>query len=290
MAASQIADELVRRVIQSLLEGMSPELARHVKSQKAAKEYALRVRNRRLLIQSWSEALVDEMVRDVAREVAEKALLREIGRRDRARRSGRHWHDLAEDMEEHREAAAKEREGLWEGVRRMGLGGSVYGSEMMTDLDPTSPLVSRLERLPADEGRLDEFAFDQSLHRVVRAKNDFHAPSTFLHSIARASARLLPPAHEGEGEEMALETRQVERKFDVVLSRPSEPASTPGRQAGEWLKSKLSHGDGDRYLSAAGGEYGLEVVGRYDEAGLECAGMVLFEAPLRGADAEQEAM
>jgi hypothetical protein len=289
-AIDTLVDSLITDTISNLLDKHRPELGDYVKTQSIIKDYQRQLAQREKNIKDWSAAILEQIVREDVEAMCRDVVDEELEEREEDRAA-------AEEKRQIEEQRAEEAHRLSDSIRKMGFGGQSiiltpkapqWGyAKLPAGSDYGSPSVNGRDNISKFE-----VDFDFDLHKVChfppalvwlsvdRQAHEktatFYAPASFLRAIGQ-QAQHLTSALQG-----------IDPDFNVLVSLSTDSTVSSGKEALEWLASKLSPPDDDDELEVSGVTLASQVIGRYDNAELGNVGVYVFEAPLPGDDRDKD--
>lgn len=241
-----------------ILQSVEPDLAKIVHRQEAAKQHRESLAQRQAFIKKCSALVFDRLVEEEVTRVAKRVQSLELRAQALAQKIALHWLDWTRRKVELQAKMEQAREQTFSTLRSMGLTRSTasFAGGSRSILSPA----------PSRSTRREEAEVNMELRRAEQIKNQLHAPSTFLHSIARHVAPLLS---EQTDEEIPL--------WETVLLTAENSGSPANEEARNWLVRKLTsghdlHRDGVDFITTVSEADG-EFPGSVD------TGLFILEAP-----------
>ncbi|KAL1408742.1 actin cytoskeleton and mitosis protein [Vanrija albida] len=216
-----LSRQLVDEVVDQILQSVEPDLAKIIHRQEAAQRHRESVAQRQAFIKQCSDLIFDRLVEDEVTRVAERVHSLELRAQALAQKVAKHWLEWTRRKVALQAKMEQAREQTFTTLQSMGLSRSTasFAGASRSSLDPVRLRSTRRE----------EAEVNMELRRAERVKNQLHAPSTFLYTIARHVAPLL---EEQAGEEAPL--------WETVLLTAENAGSPANREARSWLIRKLT--------------------------------------------------
>ncbi|WVQ82032.1 hypothetical protein IAT38_004160 [Cryptococcus sp. DSM 104549] len=294
--------------LQLIQDNLEQDARKAVEQQRAERRYKEEVAFRKEAIVACAKGAVEEMVREILREVAAEPFLEVIRERAAVRRLLPRWREVVQEAKERRgEGKGKGKDvkkwDAWVGeLGRMSLSRSVMGPRRGNSSAGWwgSTTAGSVDGSETDMGWVEETVrpeplhMDIDLHQQAREREHLDAPSTFLTAIARHTSNLIAPITNSP-------------YWTTVLSVPPEDfGAPPDPQVQQWLVSKFmpprgdttpaqtpgldgegeGDGEGDEGYMVNGITFDTRVVsdGGAAREGDVWTGLVVFEAPMKTDD------